>query len=89
MNGSSRVIVVIDEAKDRADQLKALIEFMDAPLVVTATPENWTAKLGDSRLAAVFLSDALPEPAISRVLEGIRTVDPNTPIVMVDGAPHA
>lgn len=89
MNTAARVIVVIDDALERADQLKALIEFMDAPAVITATPENWNARLGDNRLAAVFVSEALPEVDMSRVLEGIRTVDPNTPIVMVNGAQHA
>ncbi len=89
MTGVERVIVVIDDSSSRAAKLKALIEFMDAPAVLTASPADWTARVGDKRLAAVFVNEDLPDADMSRLLEGIREVDPNTPIVMVNGEQHA
>ena len=56
---------------------------MDAPSVRIAAPDNWRERLGDNRLAAVFLGDDLEPDVINRVITDVGDVDPNTPIVMV------
>ncbi len=86
---NDRLIMVIDESDDRADGLKALIEFMDAPEVRTATPGNWEAKMGSQRLAAIFVSEALPQADMSGLLDNIGRLDPNVPIVLFNGEQNA
>ena len=84
-----RLIIVVDSVAERARKLKAQIEFMDAPAVCTATPATWQAKLGDRRLAAIFLSGDLPEGDRDGLLDDVGRLDPNVPIVMVEGDLHA
>lgn len=90
MSSASRLIMVIDDSPDRARNLKELIEFMDAPEVCMATPADWRSALGEQRLAAVFLNDDMAEATMAGLLAEVGKLDPNVPIVMVDGAPsHA
>lgn len=76
--------MIVDEVPDRAQKLKALIEFMDVPEVQVASPEGWQSGIGDRRLAAVFLSDDLEEDRLHRVITGVGEHDPNVPIVVVN-----
>jgi len=80
---TERLIMVIDGREARGQNLKELIEFMDAPRVRIAAPDNWRKRLGEHRLAAVFLGDDLDRDVIDQVITDIGEVDPNTPIVMV------
>lgn len=89
MSEPERLIIVVDSHEDRALKLQAQIEFMDAPAVCTAHPADWQACVGDRRLAAIFLSGDLPEIERDNLLEEVGRLDPNVPIVMVDGSKHA
>jgi len=89
MAGSERLIMVIDQSDDRADGLKELIEFMDAPDVCTATPGNWQARMGTNRLAAIFVNEELPAADMSGLLDNIGKLDPNVPIVLISSERHA
>lgn len=79
----SLLIVIIDDVPERAQKLKSLIEFMDVPQVQVAEPANWLSRIGDRRLAAVFLSAALGHATLTGVIEDVGEHDPNVPIVMV------
>lgn len=83
MAANDRLIVVIDPAEGRATNLKALIEFMDVPSVCIASPEDWRSKLGDRRLAAVFLGQDIPERDLERLIGDVGNYDPNVSIVLV------
>jgi hypothetical protein len=91
---SERLIMVIQHCEERGRSLKEQIEFMDAPRVEVARPAEWRHQLGDSRLAAVFISDDVSTDERDRLISDIGDLDPNTPIVMVaadhgDGRPNA
>lgn len=77
--------MVIHHCEEKGRSLKEQIEFMDAPRVAVAGPGDWRDQLGDSRLAAVFISDAVDEEERDRLISDIGELDPNTPIVMVTG----
>ncbi|NOX67765.1 MAG: hypothetical protein GXP15_01125 [Gammaproteobacteria bacterium] len=85
-----RLIMVIEGREARGQNLKELIEFMDAPRVRIAAPDNWLKRLGDCRLAAIFLGDDLEPDVIDGLITDVGEIDPNTPIVMVsaDGVGH-
>ena len=85
MISSERLIMVVDSAIDRAQNLKGLIEFMDAPAVRVADPANWQSRIGDSRLAAIFLRDDLAKKELDRIIGAVGELDPNVPIVLVSG----
>ncbi len=89
MTGNERLIVVVDSSYDRANDLKDLIEFLDAPAVCIATPGNWKSRIGDNPLAAVFLNECIPQTDIAALIENVGKLDPNIPIVLVDGERHA
>lgn len=78
-----RLIMVIEGREARGQDLKELMEFMDAPRVRISDAENWRKRLGDCRLAAVFLGDDLEQDVIDSVITDVGEVDPNTPIVML------
>ena len=82
---SERLIIVVDSVSDRAQNLKELIEFMDAPAVRVADPSNWQSRIGDSRLAAIFLRDDLAKKELDRIIGAVGELDPNVPIVLVSG----
>ena len=81
---ADRLIMVIDGDGPRAQNLKELIEFMDVPRVQISAPDNWRSRLGDRRLAAIFLGEDLAQEQIKRLMEDIGELDPNLPIVMVN-----
>ncbi len=85
------LFMIVDEVPDRALKLKSLIEFLDVPQVQIAAPDSWRARLGDRRLAAMFVSSDLGEEVVHGVIRDVGEHDPNVPIVMVDnrqGAPE-
>lgn len=82
--GLRLVILVVDDRADRADRLKAMIEFMDAPNVVAASTESWRACAEGERLDAVFLGGGLDDPAVAGVLDAIADMDPNVSVVLLD-----
>ena len=79
------MILVVDRTEARANNLKSLIEFMDTPSVQTATPAEWRNRLGDHRLEALFVGPDLPAKDLSKLLGDIGELDPNVPIVMLQG----
>jgi DNA-binding NtrC family response regulator len=81
---TSLLFMIVDDAPDRAENLKELIEFMDVPEVRVSMPENWRSRIGDSRLAAVFLSDDLDAERLRRLIADVGEHDPNVPIVLVN-----
>ena len=76
--------MVIDGDGAPAKNLKELIEFMDVPRVQISGPDDWQSKIGDRRLAAVFLGRDLSKDQIKDLMGDIEALDPNVPIVMVD-----
>ena len=86
MTGNDRVILIVDSSAERSEKLKSLVEFMDAPCVVTSRPTDSGKRIAEHRLAAVFVSKALEQDRMSDVIEEIGRNDPNVPIVLVDHA---
>lgn len=80
---SGGMIIVIYRATGEAQNIKELIEFMDAPEVRTATPSDWQETVGGHRLDAVFLGLDLTESDVRNVVGGVAKVDRNIPIVML------
>lgn len=87
MNSVESMIMVVNRAGAAADNLKQLIEFMDAPDVRTATPAQWRQQVGDSRLEAVFIGPDLSDTDIRELVDDIGKLDPNIPIVMISEDP--
>jgi FixJ family two-component response regulator len=77
------MIILVNDAESTSRHLKELIEFMDAPSVCTATPQNWLEKAGEERVEAVFVGPELSRPDTDAVIEGVGSLDPNIPIVLV------
>lgn len=75
--------MVVNRTGSAAENLKELIEFMDAPHVCTSTPKKWQQQIGDSRLEAVFIGPDLTDKDIRTVVHDIGELDPNIPIVMI------
>ena len=84
MSDRDRVIMIVDESAERSANLKSLIEFMDAPRVVTSGPAECATRVVDERLAAVFVSRTLGDDRMTDLLEQIGRTDPNVPIILVD-----
>ncbi len=82
------MIMVVNRTASAAENLKELIEFMDAPHVCTATPTGWREKVGDHRLEAVFIGPDLDDKDIHALVDDIGQMDPNIPIVMITDAPE-
>ena len=80
---ADRVILVIDERSDRAEPLKEMIEFMDAPEVRITVPEEWKQTLGNQRPAAIFLTEMVSPEKVREILEELGTLDPNIPVVLL------
>jgi len=83
INSADSLIMVVNRAGSAAENLKELIEFMDAPHVCTATPAKWQSKIGDNRLEAVFIGPDLSDRDIRTLVDDIGELDPNIPIVMI------
>ena len=77
------MIMVVNRAASAAENLKELIEFMDAPHVCTATPTGWRKEVGEQRLDAVFIGPDLDDMEIHALVDDIGKLDPNIPIVML------
>ena len=77
------MIVLVNSAAPTAKFLKELIEFMDAPRVITATPVDWRQQVQDERLEAVFIGPELAGEGVHDVIEGVGELDPNVPIVVL------
>ena len=77
------MIMVVNRTASAAENLKELIEFMDAPHVCTATPTGWREEVGDHRLEAVFIGPDLDDKDIHALVDDIGQMDPNIPIVMI------
>jgi DNA-binding NtrC family response regulator len=75
--------MVVNRAGAAAENLRELIEFMDAPHVCTATPLKWRQQIGDSRVEAVFIGPDLSDKDIRALVDDIGELDPNIPIVMI------
>ena len=75
--------MVINRAASAAENLKELIEFMDAPLVCTAAPHEWRQRLGDHRLEALFVGPDLSDADVNEIMSGLAQFDPNVPIIMM------
>jgi DNA-binding NtrC family response regulator len=86
MNSSGLLFMIVDDTRDRAENLKELIEFMDVPEVEVAAPETWRSGIGERRLAAVFLSDDLDRERLRRLISDVGEHDPNVPIVLLNHA---
>ncbi len=76
------LIVVIHNDVAVAESLQELIEFMDAPSVLTACPDDWQNQVGKRRLAAVFVSGDLPRAVQGRIFDGVAAIDCNVPLVL-------
>lgn len=83
MNSADGMIVVVNRDGSTAENVKELIEFMDAPSVCAATPAKWQEQVGDGRLEAVFIGPDLSEKDIRAVVHEIGERDPNIPIVVL------
>lgn len=89
MTADDRVILIVDSSTERSEKLKSLVEFMDAPCVVTSRPKDCGKRIVAHRLAAVFVSTSLQEQRMNELIEEIGRNDPNVPIVLVDNAGSA
>lgn len=83
MTSSENLILVVNRAGSAAENLKELIEFMDAPNVCAATPAEWQNHVDDSRLEAVFIGPDLSDKDVRALVADIGKLDPNIPIVMI------
>ena len=88
MDSTDSVIMVVNRAASAAQNLKELIEFMDAPNVCTATPRQWRAQADGHRLEAVFIGPDLDDDDIHALVDDIGKLDPNIPIVMITDQHH-
>lgn len=77
------VILVIDTDADRADYLKSLIEFLDAPAVRIAGVDDWQTQVGDDHLDAIFIGAGIDDPAMQRILTDIGEFAPDLAVVRV------
>ena len=84
MNATNGTIVVVNRAQQEAENLKELIQFMDAPEVCTATPTDWRDQVGGRRLDAIFVGADLSDREVHALLDDVAESDPNVPIVVLD-----
>lgn len=85
MTSVEHVILVVNRNESAARNLKDLIEFMDTPPVLIAAPDDWRARLGEQRLDALFVGPDMSDSEVTTLLTGIGELDPNIPIVMMQG----
>lgn len=84
LGSADSMIMVVNGTAPAAENLKELIEFMDAPNVCTATPAGWREQVGEHRLEAVFIGPDLDDKDIRALVDDIGKLDPNIPIVMIE-----
>lgn len=85
MNTGDKTILVVDQDPVLAAHVKELIEFMDSPSVVAAEPAEWRQRLGERRLEALFVGPDMSPDDVSLLLSDLRSVDPNVPVIMMQG----
>ncbi len=78
------MILVIDSQSGTATKLKSMIEIMDSPRVVTASPDDWHSSIGEERLDAVFIGSHVDDSDVNAMLDELEHIDPNVSIVMID-----
>lgn len=83
MRYREKIILVIDQDRAAAENVRQLIEFMDTPAVVGAQLLNWREQLAEHRLEALFVGPELTDAQISTVLSEVAEIDPNIPVVML------
>ena len=83
---ASRAVVILGHDQSVSAHVKELVEFMDMPHVITAMPEDWKLRLGESRLEAMFVNPDVTQDVVSSVLQDLSEMDPNVPIVMLGQA---
>ncbi len=79
------MILVVNHGREQARSLKQLIEFMDTPEVLTSTPSEWRDCLGDDPLEALFVGADLSESDVKQLLIDVGRINPDVPIVMMQG----
>lgn len=89
VTGTESVVLIVDSVAAELENLRELIEFMDTPNVCTAVPENWQETLGNRRLEAVFVGPDLSDKQIDALLDSVRKIDPNVPIVILNAEPSS
>ena len=83
-NAALAVILVIDSDIARAEQLKSMIEFLDAPSVRVANAEDWQTVAAEATLSAIFIGNGLAATAAEQLASDIQQSHPQVPLVMVD-----
>ena len=83
MGPGNGTIVVVNRAADDAQNLKELIQFMDAPEVCTSTPSDWRETVDGRRLDAVFVGADLTDDEVRTLMGDVADTDPNVPIVIL------
>jgi len=89
VSGAESVVLIVDSVAAELENLRELIEFMDTPNVCTAAPADWQETLGERRLEAVFVGPDLSSSQVDHLLDGVSKLDPNVPIVILNGEPSA
>jgi len=75
-------ILIVDDDPVAARALKDLVEFMDAPAVLVASPEDWRERVGGFRLAALFMGRSVDADAQAGIVDALATIDRNVPVVV-------
>lgn len=83
-NDALAIILIIDSDSARAEQLKSMIEFLDAPSVRIAAADNWHSVAADATLSAIFIGNGLATDDAEQVASEVRQSYPSVPLVMVD-----
>ena len=85
MPDRDKTILVVDHDLTVSRHVKELLEFMDAPEVMTASPEDWRERLGERRLEALFVGPELDDCWLDAMLTDLQTFDPGVPVVRMTG----
>jgi len=85
MNSEESVFLLVSPVDSERENVRELIEFMDTPDVCTATPNNWQETLGQRRLEAMFVGPDLSYKQVGSLLVDVGKLDPNVPIVILNG----
>lgn len=78
------MILIIDCDIARAEQLKSMIEFLDAPAVRIAAADDWQSIAKSAGLTAVFIGNGFDADAAQRIAGDVQQAHPEVPLVMVD-----
>ena len=81
-----KTILVVDQDPSVAENVKELIEFMDAPCVITALPDDWKKRLGDRRLEALFVGPDVSDDEVNHLMDDLSQLDPNVPVIMMQAS---